>query len=296
MGTTRPIVVTGSTGQVGGDLVRLLKLAGRDVHSLDRAQADLSQPLSIVAALEKIQPSLVLNPGAYTAVDLAEKEQDLAFRVNAETPGAMAEWCAKHDVPFVSYSTDYVFAGGGTRPWSETDPTGPLSVYGKSKLAGEQSIQKAGGRFLILRTSWVYAPQGKNFLNTMLRLGAEREELRVVSDQIGAPTYSSHLAQATLDMLDGALEFDAFPSGIYHVCNSGETNWNEFAREIFAEARKRGAALKVRDVHGIKTSEYPTPAPRPLNSRLSTLKLLDTFGIKLPSWREGLTECLRAKL
>ena len=288
----RPIVVLGVQGQVGSELVRQLEGKSRNVRAVTQEEADFSRPESVLRLLTELQPIAVFNAAAYTAVDQAEKEPATAFLINAETPGQIALWCAEHKAPFVHYSTDYVYPGDGTRPWRETDQTGPLSAYGKSKLAGDEAIVKAGGNFLIFRTSWVYAPEGENFLNTMLRLGADREELKVINDQIGAPTLASHLARVSIKALDKAIDMTTFPSGVYHACGAGETNWNGFARAIFEEARARGQSLKVRSVLSIPTSEYPTPAKRPLNSRMSLQKLKDTFGITLPDWRAALHECM----
>lgn len=289
------IIVLGAKGQVGNDLVELLTLKGAEVRGFAREEADLTRVDDLIAKLAILKPTAVINAAAYTAVDLAEKEPEKAFLINGSAPGALARFCASKNIPFVHYSTDYVFSGIGDRPWTETDPTGPLSVYGKSKLAGEEEILAAGGKCLILRTSWVYSPFGKNFLNTMLRLGAEKDELRIVSDQVGAPTLSRHLAQATLDILDKARTMDHFPAGIFHVCNLGETTWYDFAREIFTQARANGLDLRVKQITPIATADYPTPAKRPLNSRLSSLRLLDTFAIELPEWRVALKECMESR-
>jgi dTDP-4-dehydrorhamnose reductase len=286
------IVVLGSQGQVGRELVRQLEGQGAAVRGLNRLEADLSDPETTISALRMLQPSVVINAAAYTAVDLAETERDLALKVNGEAPGVIAKFCADLGVPFVHYSTDYVFPGTGVRPWEEADPVEPLNFYGRTKLVGEESVRAAGGKWLILRTSWVYAQEGKNFVRTMLKLGAEREELRVVNDQVGAPTFAAHLARATLQTLVRAQQMKAFPSGTYHACNSGETNWREFAVRIFDEARSRGTTLRVRNVQPILTADYPTPARRPLNSRMSTKKLSETLGVTFPHWSDGLKECM----
>jgi dTDP-4-dehydrorhamnose reductase len=289
------IAILGSQGQVGSALKLELKRQGRAFCEFSRDEVDLSYPKTVIKALDQASPSAVINAAAYTAVDLAQQEEELAFRINADAPGLIATWCAKRGLPFVHYSTDYVFSGQGTKPWLEEDPTGPLSIYGKSKLAGEEAVTKAGARSLIFRTSWVYDATGANFLNTMLRLGGEKTDLRVVSDQVGAPTFAGHLADATFQAFDQAERQTTFPTGIYHACNTGETNWNEFAREIFHEARQRGIPLRVKSVMEIATSEYPTPAKRPLNSRLNTTKLFETFGVRLPDWRQGLKTCMEQK-
>ena len=288
------IAVIGTNGQVSRALMKCL---GRRAIAVTQDQADLSHPETLGPALDSAQTrgsglSAVINAAAYTQVDLAEKERDLAFKINAESPGAMAKWCASRGVPFVHFSTDYVYPGDGDRAWKEEDTAGPLSAYGLSKLEGDRAVAAAGGRYLIFRTSWVYDAEGKNFVNTMLRLGAERETLRVVSDQIGAPTYAPHLAQAAIDALAKALAGPEFPSGIYHLCNTGETNWHEFAQSIFALAREKGRDLKVREVEAIPSSAYSTPAARPRNSRLDTSKARRILGVELPSWRQGLQECM----
>ena len=290
------ILVLGTQGQVGTELAKILKAQGRPYATLGLPELDFSRPETLIPLIqkttEKARLTAVINAAAYTAVDQAEKESVPAFKINAEAPGLLATWCAANGLPFVHYSTDYVYPGNGTRPWSEEDATGPLNVYGRSKLAGEDAVRAAGGSFLIFRTSWVYAAHGKNFVNTMLRLGAEREELQIVRDQVGAPTYAPHLAQATLTALAAAMATPVFPSGVYHACNAGETTWQTFAETIFAEARERGFPLKVKTVHGIPSADYPTPAIRPLNSRLNLLKLKNTFGIEMPAWQIGLRECL----
>jgi dTDP-4-dehydrorhamnose reductase len=289
------IAILGAQGQVGRALALELKRQGRFVYAFSQEQADLTSPKAVVQLLGHANPSAVINAAAYTAVDQAEREEEQAFRINAEAPGTIAQWCARRGIPFVHYSTDYVFSGEGSKPWREDDPKGPLSVYGRSKLAGEEAVTKAGGSSLILRTSWVYDADGKNFLNTMLKLGAEREEFRVVADQVGAPTFAGHLATATLEALDRAAAMKVFPSGVYHACAAGETNWREFAQSIFEEAHRRELALKVKVVTPILTAEYPTPAKRPLNSRLDMHRLFEVFDVKLPEWQVGLKACMAEK-
>lgn len=285
------ILVTGAQGQLGSALRRILKDA--PLLNPSRAEFDLSQPNLCLAYLEKHQPSLVFNAAAFTQVDLAEKERELARTINTEAPAQIAAWCAQKSVPFVHYSTDYVFSGQGSASWKETDPIQPLNYYGETKALGEQKITQAGGKFLIFRTSWVYDAQGKNFLRTMLKLGKEKESLRIVNDQFGAPTFATHLAWGSLIALQQALEAAHFPSGIYHLCNSGETSWYQFAQEIFSLARQKGIALQVQKVEPISSSEFPTPAQRPQNSRLNMDKLKNSFQLQLPSWEEGLKECFQ---
>ncbi|MCC7260562.1 MAG: dTDP-4-dehydrorhamnose reductase [Alphaproteobacteria bacterium] len=287
-----PVLVTGITGQVGGALVAGLY---ERVVGVGREELNLSDPQNIYKTLESIRPAAIINPAAYTLVDKAEEEEMLATAINADAPAEMARYCRDAGIPFVHYSTDYVFDGHGERPWKEEDATGPLGAYGRSKLAGEQKIAAIGGKYLIFRTSWVYDATGKNFVNTMLRFGAEREQMRVVSDQFGAPTYAPHLATATVEALENAVAMPAFPSGIYHLCNGGVTNWHAFAEAIFAEARVHGVALKVSAVEAIPSSAYPTPAKRPTNSRLNMDKLRTVLGITMPDWTEGLKECMEEK-
>jgi dTDP-4-dehydrorhamnose reductase len=278
------ILILGANGQVGKALAETL---GNHATALNRNSADLSQPSSLLPLMDCLRPQLVFNAAAYTQVDLAEKEPELAFRVNAESPGILADWCARNGSIFVHYSTDYVFPGTGRMPWKEDDPVEPLNEYGRTKLEGEKRVQKAGGKYLIFRTSWVYDATGKNFVNTMLRLGQEREHLKVVSDQIGAPTYAPDLAKASLS----AAQSD-FQSGIYHLCNRGETHWHEFAETIFALAKEIGIPLKVNRLEAIPSSAYPTTARRPLNSRLNTEKARVELGIEMPDWKDGLRRCM----
>lgn len=284
----------------GGQLGRALQAALADRNGVTfwtREQADLSDADALRRALETIRPAAILNAAAYTAVDKAQapEERPLVRAINAEAPGILAQRAASLGIPLVHVSTDYVFNGSGKRPFREDDPTGPLNVYGETKLAGERAVAESGCDYLTLRTSWVYDAHGHNFVNTMLRLGAQRDTLRVVADQTGAPGYAPHLAGALVEVLDQALARPVFPSGLYHLCHAGETSWHGFAEAIFAEARMRGMELAVKDVVPIPTNEYPTPAQRPLNSRLDCTKLHETFGLALPHWREGLRACLDVK-
>jgi dTDP-4-dehydrorhamnose reductase len=284
-----PVIVLGASGQVGGALAALL---GDRAVALTRAEVDLADLSGLAGALDKFKPAAVINGAAYTQVDAAEKEKDLSMAVNGEAPGVIARWCAERCIPFVHFSTDYVFSGAGERPWTEEDQVAPVNHYGLSKLEGERQVAGAGGKYLVFRTSWVYDAAGKNFLTTMLRLGREREELSVVGDQYGAPTYARHLAEATLQAFDMAMSLPAFPAGIYHLCNRSETSWYGFAEAIFQAARGKGMSLKVRSLKAIPASDYPVPARRPSNSRLNTNKALRAFGISLPEWNVGLNDCL----
>jgi len=290
------IVITGARGQVG-DALSAAFAGSAELMACDRASLDLSNPESIRAKIREAAPDVIINSGAYTAVDKAESEPALAMAINGHAPGVLAEEAKRAGALLVHYSTDYVFDGSKTSPWVEGDPTNPLSVYGATKLAGEQAIEQAGGRFLIFRTSWVYAPRGKNFVLTMLRLGRERDSLNVVDDQIGAPTTAAELARATHGIVHGALE-DRFGSardwaGTYHMTCAGSVSWCGLARAIFARAPGLLDG-KTPAVNPIATSEYPTPAKRPANSVLSNEKLHGRFGLRLASWESALDEVLSA--
>ncbi|WAW87804.1 dTDP-4-dehydrorhamnose reductase [Xanthomonas citri pv. malvacearum] len=290
-------LVIGANGQVGTELLRVLaplgtvvaaSRSGQLADGLSCERIDLDELASLDLALNRVRSALVVNAAAYTAVDRAEQERDAAFRANAEAPGVIAQWCARADVPLVHYSTDYVFDGQGTRPYRPDDATAPLGVYGQSKLAGEQAVQAVGGRHLIFRTAWVYAAHGHNFLRTMLRVGAERDVLRVVADQIGTPTPAALIADITAH----ALRQPGEPSGLWHLTAAGQTTWHGFAEAIFAQARARGLLARTPRVEAIGTADYPTPATRPAYSRLDTHSLQDTFGVRLPDWQDGLSQVL----
>ncbi|WP_017999667.1 dTDP-4-dehydrorhamnose reductase [Paracoccus sp. N5] len=276
------LLVFGQSGQVAQELARLAPQA----RFLARAEADLSDPEACAAAIRASGCAAVLNAAAHTAVDRAESEPELAHRINAKAPAAMARACADLGLPFLSISTDYVFDGSGARPWVETDPTGPLGVYGGSKLAGERGIASAGGQWAVLRTSWVFSAHGANFVRTMLRLGRERHELRVVADQHGGPTPAESIARTCLTMLQ-AMRADPAKGGLYHFAGTPDTTWADFARAIMA-----GAGLGCRIID-IPTSDYPTPARRPANSRLDCAAILRDFGISRPDWPAGLAKVLQ---
>lgn len=291
------ILVTGVSGQVGHDLLRTLAPLG-EVVGLDRAAMDLASPDSIRAAVRRVAPELIFNPAAYTAVDRAESEPDEAMRINGIAPGVFGEEAARLGAWLVHYSTDYVFDGSGTRPWREDDPTGPLGVYGRTKLAGEQAVAASGCRHLILRTSWVYSLRGRNFLTTMHRLACERDELRVVDDQVGAPTSSAALAAAGA-ALARRLRADPPPEGgIFHMSCAGEVSWCGFARAIVgrldAVSRALGAPAPAHRprVTPIRTEDYPTPAARPRNSVLDNGRLARGLGLALPHWEAALDALL----
>jgi dTDP-4-dehydrorhamnose reductase len=284
------ILLTGTSGQVGGALQTALR-GSHDVLAPHRDQFDLSQPGTLGEALDRFKPDFILNPAAYTAVDRAEDERELAYRINQEAPSAIAKWAARHEVPLLHFSTDYVFDGSGERPWREEDPCRPLSVYGQSKLAGETSIHEAGGSYLIVRTSWVFAATGTNFLRTMIRLARERPELRVVADQIGAPTSARSIAAAVCKLVDGDLARvrETFAKAkIVHLTNSGFTSWHGFASAIVDGLRTREAAVKVDEVVPIATKDFPTKAIRPANSRLDLTRLEQVFGIATAPWQSAL--------
>lgn len=290
----KTILVLGRNGQVGFELQRTLAPLGK-VVALDSWQLDLNKPDNIRKAVAEIAPQIIVNAAAYTAVDKAESEVNTAFRVNGEAPGVLAEEAKKLGTLLVHYSTDYVFDGSKVEAYVESDATAPASVYGRSKLAGELSIQAVGGEHLIFRTSWVYGMRGHNFLLTMLRLAKERDSLRVVADQSGAPTWSRMIAETTAL----ALAKRQGQNGIYHLTGQGRTNWHGFAQAILhgyheRHAHKGWPALKVqaRQVEAITTAQYPTPAHRPANSVLCNLKLLQDFGLQLPDWHQSLTLAL----
>lgn len=283
------ILILGAGGQVGRALVEML---GDRCTGLGRSEADLAAPATLTEALEPYAPSAVINAAAYTLVDRAESEGHLASTINGESPGVIARWCAGRGVPLVHFSTDYVFPGTGSEPWVESDAVAPLNTYGATKLFGEQRIAEAGGRWLIVRTSWVYDAVGRNFFTTMLALMSERTTLSIVDDQHGAPTYASHLAAATIRALDSATAMPVFPSGVYHLCNGGETTWYGFACAIRDEAVARAIPLAIERIDPISSAEYPVPARRPANSRLNTSKAREILGVALPDWRDGLAECM----
>lgn len=275
------ILVFGATGQVARELAGF-----DDVTCLGRDVADLSDPGACAAAIREQKPRAVINAAAYTAVDKAEEEEDLATIINGTAPGAMAAACVQAGIPLVHISTDYVFAGNGDTPWQTGDPVAPPNAYGRSKRAGEEAVLAAGGSYAILRTSWVVSCHGHNFVKTMLRLGGERDRLTIVGDQIGAPTPARDIAAACLTMAE-QLGADPEKSGVYHFQGAPYVSWAGVAREIFAQAR---LACEVVD---IPTSDYPTPAVRPLNSRLDCTALETVFGVSQPDWHAGLRDILK---
>lgn len=292
-------LLLGCNGQVGWELQRSLAPLGA-VIALDRKGAhglcgDLSRPDELAAGVRRLAPDVIVNAAAYTAVDKAESEPELAHAINAEAVRRLAEEAAALGAWLVHFSTDYVFDGSGNQPWQEDAPTAPLSVYGRTKLDGEEAIRASGCRHLILRTSWVYAARGGNFARTMLRLAAERERLTVIADQFGAPTGAELIADVSAHVLRSAWR-DAGLSGTYHLAAGGETSWHGYADFVIDQARSLGVALKVTEIAPIPTADYPTPARRPLNSRLDTTRLRERFGLALPDWRIGVERMLREVL
>jgi len=278
------ILVTGTQGQIGFELAQLLAPLG-NVVAADRAMLDLADPDAIVAVMRRQKPAVIVNAGAYTAVDRAESEPALASAINARAPGILAEEAKRAAAVLVHFSTDYVFDGARTTPYPEDAPTAPLNVYGETKLEGERAIADAGAKAIVLRTSWVYGLRGKNFLLTMRKLAAERDHLAVVADQIGVPNWSRTLASATARIVASGVSAMAERSGLYHLSSSGEASWYDFARAILGDTSK--ARLLP-----IATADYPTPARRPAYGVLATSRFESTFGFALPNWREALVDCV----
>jgi dTDP-4-dehydrorhamnose reductase len=289
------LLITGSNGQLGFELQRALAPLG-EVVAFARDVCDLSNPDSILAAVRAAKPDVIFNAGAYTAVDKAESEPDLANAINAVAPGIIGEEAAKIGALVIHYSTDYVFDGTNAEAYLENDTPNPLGVYGTTKLAGEQALATSRAMHLIFRTSWVYGLNGKNFIKTILRLASERAELKIVADQFGAPTGAAFLADVSAQVAvrylrEGA---DSFPFGLYHLVASGETSWHEFARHVVAKATTADWKLQATPdrILPITTSQYPTPAARPANSRLNTSKFSEAFGLQLPDWHIGVDQVM----
>jgi dTDP-4-dehydrorhamnose reductase len=287
------ILLTGALGQLGTDLLPMLKQQG-EVIGVDRAECDLCSGEAIRKLVAEVQPSVIVNPAAYTAVNEAEAQPDPAYAINRDAAGTLAEEARKLGAMFVHYSTDYVFDGSKAAAYTEDDEPAPLNVYGASKLAGERAVAAAGGRCLVLRTSWVYGANGNNFLLTIRRLAREREELKIVDDQVGGPTSSLQLAEATARLVRkySQVGVDEFPSGLYHATAEGAVSWCGFARAI-VKALGETESFRLQHILAISSSEFPTPAQRPLNSVLCNGKFESTFGFKLGSWQSGLAEVVR---
>jgi dTDP-4-dehydrorhamnose reductase len=291
------ILLTGVNGQLGGDLLPLLQPFGNVMAPL-RSALDLSDAPAIRRFVQQVRPDWIINPAAYTAVDKAESEPELAYAINAEAPRALGEEAAQLGIPVIHFSTDYVFDGSGTKPWVESDATGPLGIYGASKLAGERALAATGAAHLIFRTSWVYSSRGKNFLLTILRLAQQKDEMRIVDDQHGAPTWSRDLARMVVHVMRALSDqkISSGPSasetiqrvkGIYHAAGSGETTWFGFAQEFLRLAAAARPGTKFARLVPITTSEYPTPARRPPNSRLDCSRLQQVFGFAMPPWQDS---------
>ncbi len=288
------VLVIGQRGQVASSLADLQQSRDIRIVTMGRPAIDLLQPATVTGALETLKPDIVVNTAAYTAVDKAESERELAFAINADGPAHLGAACAARGIPIIHLSTDYVYDGKKASPYIETDAVRPLSVYGASKLAGEQRLASANPTHIILRTAWVHSPFGQNFVKTMLRLGATRSHINVVADQLGNPTYASHLAEAILAIASRIIDAPAGDTrwGVYHVVNKGDTTWFGLAEEVFRRASGYyGYPNPV--LQPIPTVEFPTPAERPANSRLDTSKLQQTFGLAMASWHEGVADCLQ---
>lgn len=295
----KKILLTGVNGQVGHALQK--KLLNHQVFALSREQLDLSDKYAIRRVMQTIAPDLIINPAAYTAVDKAESEPDLAYSINTVAPQIMAEEAAKLNAALIHFSTDYVYDGSKVTDYSETDAVNPLSIYGKSKLAGEEAIRAIGLPHLILRTSWVYGAYGKNFLKTIIRLANERENLRIVADQFGAPTSAESIADGVIELLSVWQPQQENQSGVYHFTNQGKTSWHGFSCEIVREFNRLAVTknltplkARVENIAAITTADYPTPAARPANSTLSNQKLKQIFNVELPSWEQGLQRVMQS--
>ncbi|ETF06453.1 MULTISPECIES: dTDP-4-dehydrorhamnose reductase [Pseudomonas] len=293
------ILLLGKNGQIGWELQRSLaplgELIALDRHTVDGLCGDLSDLVALRATIRQVRPDMIVNAAAYTAVDKAESEPELVALVNAKASRLMAEEAAVSGAWLIHYSTDYVFSGLGETPWQETDAVAPVNQYGASKLAGEQAIIASGCKHLIFRTSWVYSARGNNFAKTMLRLAKDRETLSVIADQIGAPTGAELIADVTARAIEQVL-FRPELAGLYHLAAAGEVSWHGYASHVIDFAKANGEALAVTAINPIDTTAYPTPARRPLNSRLGTQKLRDNFSLHLPDWQSGVTRMLREVL
>ncbi len=286
------ILVTGKTGQVARSLVEAAADFEFELVALGRPDLDLGDVQSIERAVNRVAPDYVVNTAAYTAVDKAEEEGEAASAINGAGAGVLAAVCAVRDIPIIHISSDYVFDGSKDAPYVETDKTNPLGLYGRSKLEGDLAVIAANHQHVILRTAWIYSPFGSNFVKTMLRLAASRDELSVVDDQRGSPSYAPHIASAILQIVEklakGGMEKE--PWGLYNLASAGEATWCEMAREIFTWSQKLGEPTAI--VNPINTEQYPTPAKRPANSRLDCSKLKGVFGVELPDWQDGIADCV----
>lgn len=295
--SSSPILVTGASGQVGGELASLLRLRNQPVLAPTSAEMNLASPDAIRSYIRAHRPSCIVNAAAYTAVDKAESDMETAEAVNAVAPGILGEEAAALHIPVLHFSTDYVFAGDGTKPWVESDATGPLNTYGRTKLQGEDALAQSGAAYMVFRTSWVYGATGRNFFRTILRAASQKDSLTIVADQFGAPTWARDLARLVLHVLDNA---GADPestirdlSGRYHACNGGETTWFGFAEEILRNAAHYQPDIPFATLHPVPTEAYPTPAKRPANSRMDCSLLATKVGFRMPEWRDSLAQVSR---
>lgn len=288
----KKVLAIGAHGQLGQYLCEFLResINSIELFEISREELDLANIALITIILEKYSPDLLINASAYTAVDQAESEPDLAILINSEAPRVMAEYAHKANIPFIHYSTDYVFSGDASSPYKEKDATDPQGQYGLSKLAGEQALIASEAQVYIFRTAWVYSQRGSNFYKTMLKLAQTRDELNIVSDQVGSPTYAASIAQASIKVVRCLLSGKYYPTGVYHMTCQGMTTWADFAKMIFQENK-----CQVQ-VNGIPSGDYPTPAKRPSYSVLSNQKLKTVFNIELPTWQESLKQCIQEKM
>ncbi|MFT4747901.1 MAG: dTDP-4-dehydrorhamnose reductase [Congregibacter sp.] len=293
--TFKSILIIGANGQVGYELCRSLSAFG-EMLAPNRAELDLSDANAVDVYLAKYQPDLIVNPAAWTAVDAAETHQDEATRLNTALPAQLAKYADNNNAYLVHYSTDYVYAGTGDKPWLETDTTSPLSMYGRTKRDGDEAVISHCSNHLIFRTSWVYSDRGNNFMKTMLKLGEQRDSLNIVNDQYGAPTNARIIAEVTALAIYRKLLNQPIESGIYHLVNKGETTWFGFADAIFKQARLNSLPLLLNNLGGISTAEFPTAAARPANSRLDVSKIENALGITLPNWQQQLEYTINSYL
>ncbi|MFH2067811.1 MAG: dTDP-4-dehydrorhamnose reductase [Pseudomonadota bacterium] len=285
------ILIIGCRGQVGTELALQMKQRGREIIAVDLPEIDITDSSSVEKYIARPEVSLVINAAAYTAVDRAESERELAFAVNAQGPGLIAESCRIGNIPLIHISTDYVFDGTKSSAYVETDPVSPVGIYGKSKAAGDSRVAGCLEKYIILRTSWVCSAYGANFVKTMLRLGNEKETIRVVNDQKGCPTFAHDIAEAIVTITEKYLAEQELPWGFYHYCGKGETTWFAFAQEIFRQAGEH-RELKLKSLLPIPSSEYPSPVKRPMNSVLNCSKIIEKFGIQPRPWKESLQQTL----
>ena len=285
------VLVFGKNGNLSKALVRSLSITQTPYTSLGKDDLDFRSFEEIPQHLDRINPDVIINAAAFTQVDLAESNELEAFKINAEAPKWIANWCAQNNKVLIHYSTDYVFDGTKNGAWTEEDKTNPINVYGRSKLMGEQNITTSGCKYIILRTSWIFAPAGTNFFITMLKHGANKTEMNIVNDQFGNPSYAHSIADATIQVIQKAVSLDKFPSGIYNLSNSGATTWFDFAEAIFKMARTKNIDLAVQKINPITSDQYKAPAMRPKNSQLSTNKIKKYFNIEMPHWSDKLEDC-----